>query len=104
MRKVRLYILKNLDRPLPSLKEIGLIHQTNKTNLKVQFKKLYGTTIYQFYNQKRLEKAGLLIRNTELPISAVIQQCGFKDPSHFARKFKAQFGHSPRIYRGVASS
>ena len=103
MRKVRLYILKNLDRPLPSLKEIGLIHNTNKNSLKEQFKKVYGTSIYQFYNKKRLEKAALLIRSTELPISAVTQQCGFKDSSHFARKFKAQFGHTPRVYRGVAS-
>lgn len=102
MRKVRLYILKNLDKPLPSLKEIGLIHHTNKTSLKEQFKKVYGTTIYQLYNLKRLEKAALLIRSTELPISAVKQQCGFKDSSHFARKFKAQFGHAPRVYRGVA--
>ncbi|WP_373056349.1 helix-turn-helix domain-containing protein [Zunongwangia sp. H14] len=99
MKKVRLYVLRNLHTDLPSLKELGLIHRTNKTKLKEGFKKMYGTTIHRFHMEKRLEKGALLIRNTELPISMITQKCGFKDHSHFSKNFKIQFGQTPSEYR-----
>lgn len=99
LRKVRLYVLRNLHTDLPSLKELGLIHRTNKTKLKEGFKKMYGTTIHRFHMEKRLEKGALLIKNTELPISIISQKCGFKDHSHFSKNFRKQFGKTPSQYR-----
>ena len=99
VKQVRLYILRNLHKELPSLKELGLIHRTNKTKLKKEFKKMYGTTIPRFHMQKRLEKGALLIRTTEIPISIISQKCGFKDHSHFSRKFRLQYGKTPSQYR-----
>ncbi|MAG86160.1 MAG: AraC family transcriptional regulator [Zunongwangia sp.] len=99
LKQVRLYVLRNLHNELPSLKELGLIHRTNKTKLKEGFKKMYGTTIHRFHMKKRLEKGALLIRNTELPISIITQKCGFKDHSHFSKNFRIQFGKSPSQYR-----
>ena len=99
LKQVRLYILRNLHTELPSLKELGLIHRTNKTKLKEEFKKMYGTTIPRFHMKKRLEKGALLIRSTELPISIIMQKCGFKDHSHFSKNFKLQYGQTPSQYR-----
>lgn len=99
LKQVRLYILRNLHTELPSLKELGLIHRTNKTKLKEGFKKIYGTTIPRFHMQKRLEKGALLIRSTELPFSIIAQKCGFKDHSHFSKNFRRQFGQTPSLYR-----
>ncbi|WP_405198844.1 helix-turn-helix domain-containing protein [Christiangramia sp. LLG6405-1] len=99
LKQVRLYILKNLHTDLPSLRELGLIHRTNKTKLKEGFKKMYGTTIHRFHMGKRLDKGALLIRTTELPISMITQKCGFKDHSHFSKNFKIQFGQTPSEYR-----
>ena len=99
VKQVRLFILQNLHKELPSLKELGLIHRTNKTKLKKEFKKMYGTTIPRFHMQKRLEKGALLIRTTEIPISIISQKCGFKDHSHFSRKFRLQYGKTPSQYR-----
>ena len=99
VKQVRLYILRNLHRELPSLKELGLIHRTNKTKLKEEFKKMYSITIHRFHMQKRLEKGALLIRTTEIPISIISQKCGFKDHSHFSKKFRLQYGKTPSQYR-----
>ncbi|MAO35891.1 MAG: AraC family transcriptional regulator [Zunongwangia sp.] len=99
VKQVRLYILRNLHKELPSLKELGLIHRTNKTKLKEEFKKMYCITIPRFHMQKRLEKGALLIRTTEIPISIISQKCGFKDHSHFSRKFRLQYGKTPSQYR-----
>ena len=99
LKQVRLYILRNLHTELPSLKELGLIHRTNKTKLKEEFKKMYGTTIPRFHMKKRLEKGALLIRSTELPISIITQKCGFKNHSHFSKNFRLQYGQTPSQYR-----
>ena len=99
LKQVRLYILRNLHTELPSLKELGLIHRTNKTKLKEEFKKIYGTTIPRFHMEKRLEKGALLIRSTELPISIITQKCGFKDHSHFSKNFRRHYGQTPSLYR-----
>ena len=99
LKQVRLYILRNLHTELPSLKQLGLIHRTNKTKLKEEFKKIYGTTIPRFHMEKRLEKGALLIRSTELPISIITQKCGFKDHSHFSKNFRRHYGQTPSLYR-----
>ncbi|MGY5847021.1 helix-turn-helix transcriptional regulator [Salegentibacter sp. HM20] len=99
LKQVRLYILRNLHTELPSLKELGLIHHTNKTKLKAEFKKMYGTTIPRFHMEKRLEKGALLIRSTELPVSIIAQKCGFKDHSHFSKNFRIKYGQTPSKYR-----
>lgn len=100
LRKVRLYVLRNLHTDLPSLKELGLIHRTNKTKLKEGFKKnvwYYHSSLS--YGKKRLEKGALLIRTTEMPVSIIAQKCGFKDHSHFSKNFRKQFGQTPSQYR-----
>lgn len=99
VKNVRLYILRNLNKPLPPLKQIGLLHQTNQTKLKSEFKKAYGLTIHQFHNTKRLEKAALLLKTTELPISVISGQCGYKSVAHFSRKFKEFHSSAPREFR-----
>lgn len=98
-RAVKLYVLHNLNRPLPSLKQIGLLHKTNQTKLKTEFKKAYGTTIHRFHNEKRLEHAAMLLKTTEQPIYEIAQQCGYKDLAHFSHKFKEKYHQAPSYYR-----
>ncbi|MEZ7495825.1 AraC family transcriptional regulator [Leeuwenhoekiella aequorea] len=101
VKNVRLYVLRNLNKPLPALKQIGLLHQTNQTKLKSEFKNAYGLTIHQFHNKKRLERAALLLKTTELPISVISNQCGYKSLAHFSRKFKEFYSSSPRLFRST---
>lgn len=49
------------------------------------FKETVHETIYQFLNKYRLEKAAVLLRNTELPVSAVAQRTGFSSTSYFIK-------------------
>ena len=34
-----------------------------------------------------------------LPVAEVAARCGFLDPSHFARRFRRQYGQSPLAFR-----
>ena len=38
------------------------------------------------------------------PIASVARACGFADPSHFARRFRAAFGMSPSDWQQEAAA
>ena len=47
----------------------------------------------------RIEKAGILLRNTESSIAEIAESVGFDDFSYFAKVFKQHTGVTPREYR-----
>lgn len=59
-----------------------------------------GSTCTEFIYSLRLNHAARLLDRRKLlstgePISAIAYDCGFRDYTHFARKFRRRFGHSP---------
>ena len=61
-----------------------------------------GTTFAAELLRLRLERAHELLsdpRLCDMPIVELASRCGFIDPSHFARRFRRRFGHSPTAYR-----
>lgn len=89
------YILDNLEKPLPTLKELSVLFQTNEFKLKDGFRHFFKTSIYQFYNDQRLKRAHLLIQQTEFPLKAIALMCGFNDYPNFLKAFKKRFGYAP---------
>ncbi|MBE7011993.1 MAG: helix-turn-helix domain-containing protein [Ruminococcaceae bacterium] len=55
--------------------------------------------VANFIRKKRLEKAKLLIKTTEMKIPEISNAVGFSDYNYFLRVFKKQFGISPKKYR-----
>lgn len=64
------------------------------------FKRWVGMPPIAFGNWRRAERAAILLTTTDDPISAIGAQVGWPDPSHFARRFRHEFGVGPREYRG----
>ncbi|TRW99020.1 helix-turn-helix domain-containing protein [Flavobacterium gawalongense] len=89
------YILKHLDSPLPSLKELSQIFGTNDNKLKQGFKLLFKTSIYQFYTNERLKRAHLLIQQTTIPLKRIATIMGFNTYPNFSRAFKKHFDYAP---------
>ncbi len=89
------FILNNLDKPLPTIKELARIFGTNEYKLKYGFKYLFKTSIYQFYNTKRLNKAHLLIQQTTIQLKEIAVMTGFNSYPNFSKAFKKLFGYSP---------
>jgi AraC-like DNA-binding protein len=59
-----------------------------------------GSTCSDFIYSLRLDHAARLLRRraslgTNQPLSEVAYACGFRDYTHFARKFRHRFSHSP---------
>lgn len=98
-KKLHFYIHQNLDKPLPKFREIAREMGASESKLKKGFRKMYGTTIYHYHREKRLEKAVMLLSNTEQSIKQISIECGFTSFPHFSRTFKERFGFSPSQLR-----
>jgi AraC family transcriptional regulator, positive regulator of tynA and feaB len=65
-----------------------------------------GSTCTEFIYSLRLNHAARLLDRRKLlstgePISAIAYACGFRDYTHFARKFRHRFGNSPGAHSGT---
>jgi len=63
-----------------------------------RFKTVTGYTLHQYISQKRLLKAGDLIRSG-VPVMKAAEQAGFRDYSTFLRAFQNTFHTSPRGFQ-----
>jgi AraC-like DNA-binding protein len=64
-----------------------------------------GSTCSEFIYSVRLDQAArLLQRRASLgagqPLSEIAYACGFRDYTHFARKFRQRFGYPPGAHAG----
>jgi AraC-like DNA-binding protein len=89
------YVLANMDSTLPTLKELSKIFGTNEYKLKNGFRQLFKITIQQFYNNERLKRSQLLIKETKIPLKTIAVMAGFSTYPNFSRAFKIKFGYSP---------
>jgi len=99
IRDVHDMIINNLDKDLPTLKDLAHQEGTNEYKLKYGFKQIYGTTIFRFLIRERLRMARTLIQHSTLTIKQIIQMTGFKSKTHFSRAFKDKYGMSPTDLR-----
>ena len=99
IREVHDTILNNLDKDLPSLKDLALHMGTNEYKLKYGFKQIYGTTIFRFLTQERLRKSKTLIQHSNLSLKEIAHMNGFKSAAHFSRAFRDKYGKTPTDLR-----
>ncbi len=64
-----------------------------------KLKALTGKSIVQYMREYRLQRARQLLQNSELSISEVAYQVGFRDPAYFSRAFSKAFGIAPSEIR-----
>lgn len=63
------------------------------------FKKETGLTLTQYVNNKRINYAKHLLKNTSLQIQTIAQHSGILDLHYFCRLFKSVTGKTPSEYR-----
>lgn len=95
---VREFILQNLDA---ACSLIDLAHKvgTNEFILKKGFKELFGTTVFGFWNDAKMEQAKLLLTEQDMTIGEVSYHIGYKNQRHFSAAFKRKFGILPSQYK-----
>ena len=96
--KTVLYIRKHLNEAI-ELEKLAEISCLSKDHFIRLFKKELGTTPLQYLNQKKIEKAQLLLITEELAVKEIAFQLAFDDYSYFNRLFKKTTGVTPQEYR-----
>lgn len=71
----------------------------SKYHLTREFRTKTGYTISEYYLKRRLSEAALEISNSKSKIIDISYKYGFNSDSYFSRKFRIEFGISPREYR-----
>ena len=70
-----------------------------KNYINQQFRKYVGTTVIEYLNRYRIQKALELLKNRDLPVSEIGWECGIGEYKYFNYVFKKYVGCSAREYR-----
>lgn len=71
--------------PIERLAQIACM---GTTKLKSSFKKVYGCTITEYIQQRRMSQAEYLLAHTDLQIGQIAQTIGYSTSSRFAELFR----------------
>lgn len=67
--------------------------------LSVIFKNAYRQTPKNYLNSLRMERAAILLKTTDYPVSMIAEAVGFSNPFQFSTAFKRYHGMSPAAFR-----
>lgn len=94
MHHVRTIIDNSWKEPC-SLIDLAQQVTTNEYNLKKSFKEVFGTTIFGYLNDVKMNEAKKLLLTGNKNIAEVADIVGYKNPNHFTTAFKKYFGYVP---------
>ena len=102
MDKITEFILDNYTLPELSPRLLSEKVGISESRIRRLFKSSLYVTPVKYINLLRLEKAKILLTDSNLSVSEISSSVGFEDQFYFSRVFKAQFGVSPIKYRIIS--
>ncbi len=84
-----------------SLQRLAELLYVHPAHLSREFRRWLGVPPMRYLNDRRVERAALLLAFTSTPIAEIGAAVGWSDPAYFSRRFRSAHGMSPRAYRAV---
>jgi AraC-like DNA-binding protein len=106
LERIKQYIEINIRNPQLTAPLIASHHQISERYQRMLFASS-GTTISRYIVERRLELCKEALENvalTDYNVTQLAFSYGFNDAAHFSRKFKKQYGVSPKECRHAALS
>lgn len=82
-----------------SLEDLGKAANVSVSEVLRCFKLCMQTTPYKYITELRMQKVATMLKETDEPITNIIDSVGFSSLSHFGKCFKEKTGYSPSEYR-----
>lgn len=82
-----------------SLSEVAARYRVTLAYVSMLVRRATGSTFQSLLQQKRLEKAAWLLRETQLPADEIIRMVGYETTSYFYQLFRRRLGMTPKEYR-----
>lgn len=96
--KAKEYIGKNYSKKI-SLKELAEHLALSESRFSHIFKEYTKMTPANYITRVRIEKAGILLKETDKKITEIAYDTGFSDPNYFNKVFKKLEKKTPTAYR-----
>lgn len=92
------FLYQNYDRELQA-KDVAAAVNLHPGYLQRLFKSQTGQTLASYLTALRMEKAKMLLRSTDIPVSDISDYVGIGSRQYFHALFKKHAGHTPVDYR-----
>jgi AraC-like DNA-binding protein len=96
--RIKFIIESNIDL-IQTLDDMCSITRLTQNKLRRYIKIEYNLTPKVWIDTKRLEKATLMLKNTEKTITDISTECGYSTVSWFISQFKKQYKQTPKEFR-----
>ena len=93
--QVQHLLINNLSETPPTIDEFSKLISMSGTKLKKSFKRIYGQSIYAYYQQVRMQKARELLLSGKYNVNDTALAIGYQNTGNFILAFKKQFSMSP---------
>lgn len=99
LRELRDYLAHSGDDEL-NLDAIARRACINPNTLQKQFRALYGTTVFEFVRESRLQRARQALERDGVTVGRAAELAGYTSAANFATAYKRRFGLAPKLARG----
>lgn len=82
-----------------SIQELAKLVGLNDFLIKKEFKRIFGTSVFEYLIDLRMSKSKELLSLTDKPIYEIAELIGYKNPTHYTAAFKRKVGITPKKYR-----
>ncbi|SOD12499.1 helix-turn-helix domain-containing protein [Pedobacter xixiisoli] len=100
--QVKERLIHNLEEA-PSISELSKFSGMSETKLKRLFNQVFGKSIFQYFQNFRMQEAARLLREERLSVSEVGYQLGFSNLGHFTKVFEGLIGVKPKRYSKLSN-
>ena len=100
LRRAIEYVDENLDSPV-TLAALAEVVALSPGHFARAFREATGVAPHRYVVERRVERAKLLLRQSDLPITEIAAQIGCSSHSHFSVLFHRVTGLTPRQFRAL---
>lgn len=100
IRKAKRYIDNHLGDSSLSMQQVANEFAMSASYFSTEFRKVVGYTFTEYLMMARIQRAGELLKNSQLKVYEVAEALGYKNTTYFSTLFKRQYGVTPKQYRG----
>lgn len=82
-----------------SVNELSTMFNVSRVTLFRAFEEVLGVSPMEYLDRKRMQKASMLLSETDHPVAFVAKACGYNNPKYFMRRFKSANNATPTAFR-----
>lgn len=96
--RIEKILVENFSDKPKSIEELSRKATMSSTKLKKLFKSVFGVPIYEYYQQKRMQRAGELLSTGKYTVKQVSEIIGYTNISNFTTAFRKHMKQEPSAF------